>query len=101
MKELVKHPEHYNQDGRKECWDEMIEKFGPEATAIFDVMSAYKYQYRAGTKDGNPEEQDKAKIENYMSHAANLIAITDSKIRMTAAKKVYKTMRGELDDRNN
>lgn len=70
--ELVYHPNHYNKEGRKECWDEMIDIFGPEAVAIFDTLSAYKYLYRAGLKDGNPTEQDMEKIKNYMNHANKL-----------------------------
>ena len=71
--EMVIHPKHYNKEGRRECWDEMLEIFGPDAVAIFDILSAYKYKYRAGTKDGNPTEQDQAKIENYMKHAKDLV----------------------------
>ena len=96
---LVIHPEHYNKEGRKECWEEMIDKFGPMAVAIFDVLSAYKYQYRAGEKDGNPEEQDKAKIDNYMHHSADLIALFGSNKETEAyslARKVYKKMKEEL-----
>lgn len=77
-KEMVIHPAHYNTQGRKECWDEMVEMFdneikGKEATVIFDMYSAYKYYYRAGQKDGNPEEQDLAKIDNYINHAQSLL----------------------------
>ena len=81
-KEMVIHPEHYNTVGRKECWTEMIEIFGDsqsdiilgeEAVIIFDMMSAYKYWYRAGEKDGNPKEQDLAKIDNYINHAQGLL----------------------------
>lgn len=68
MPNLVLHPDHYNHADRKECWSEMIE-ISPECTAIFDLWSAYKYSYRAGTKQGNPEQQDRAKIENYINHA--------------------------------
>ena len=71
--EMVIHPNHYNKEGRKECWDEMINIFGPDAVIIFDVLSAYKYMYRAGEKDNNPAEQDLAKIKNYMKHAKDLI----------------------------
>lgn len=71
--DLVIHPNHYNKEGRKECWDEMIEIFGSDAVAIFDVLSAYKYHYRAGNKDGNPEEQDLKKIDNYMKHSSDII----------------------------
>lgn len=70
-KEQVYHPNHYNHSDRKECWEEMID-ISPEATALFDLWSAYKYKYRAGTKDGNPEEQDLAKIQNYINHAQKL-----------------------------
>lgn len=95
-KELVVHPDHYNIEGRKECWDEMIEIFGVEAVGIFDVLSAYKYHYRAGEKVYNPEEQDKAKIDNYMRHCADLIAI--STIPTTKARTAYKKMRNILNE---
>ena len=32
-KEQVNHPEHYNISGRKECIEEMIEIWGPQAVA--------------------------------------------------------------------
>ena len=73
MDTMVIHPKHYNKEGRRECWDEMLEIFGPDAVAIFDILSAYKYKYRAGAKDGNPTEQDLAKIRNYMNHAREII----------------------------
>lgn len=66
--EMVIHPNHYNQIGRRECWDEMVD-VSPWATAIFDLWNAYKYQYRAGTKSGNSREQDEAKAVNYINHA--------------------------------
>lgn len=100
MKDLVIHPDHYNKEGRKECWDEMIEKFGPTAVAIFDVLSAYKYLYRAGEKDGNPAEQDLAKIENYMHHSADVIATNDRDTDGFAmARRVYKEMKKELNNK--
>lgn len=68
----VTHPSHYNKDGRKECWDEMIDIFGENAVIIFDVLNAYKYYYRRGLKDGNSKEQDTQKIQNYIRHAEEL-----------------------------
>lgn len=72
QKELVHHPSHYNRTDRKECWDEMIDIFGVGAVIIFDCLSAYKYYYRAGEKEGNPKEQDLKKIQEYMEHAEKL-----------------------------
>lgn len=98
-KELVIHPEHYNKEGRRECWDEMIDLFGVEATAIFDILSAYKYKYRAGDKDGNPEEQDMAKIDNYMRHSADLIVVQSCKTdnyTLDLAKECYIRMKKVL-----
>ena len=69
MDKLVYHPEHYNHEGRKECWEEMYENFGLEAVLIFDCLNAYKYLYRAGTKEGNSKEQDINKARNYYNHA--------------------------------
>lgn len=72
QKELVHHPSHYNRTDRKECWDEMIDIFGVGAVIIFDCLSAYKYYYRAGEKEGNPKEQDLKKIQEYMEHAEQI-----------------------------
>jgi hypothetical protein len=71
--DLVSHPAHYNKEGHSECWDEMKNLFGTKAVIIFDLLSAYKYYYRAGLKDGNSSEQENAKIEVYMNHAKDLI----------------------------
>lgn len=67
MREQVDHPSHYQKAGRKECIVEMLEKFGPVAVYWFSKLSAFKYRYRAGDKDGNPAEQDEAKAKWYDS----------------------------------
>lgn len=69
MSDLVKHPQHYNKEGRLECWDEIRAIFGREIQFGFLIGSAYKYSYRAGKKDGNPKEQDIAKIREYLKKA--------------------------------
>lgn len=67
--ELVNHPKHYKQAGRKECIEEMRELYGNKITAIFCFTNAYKYLYRAGQKDGNSESQDIAKAKWYFEYA--------------------------------
>jgi hypothetical protein len=74
MSNAVEHPSHYNKAGRKECIVEMEEKYGAEATAIFSLLSAYKYGYRAGDKANNPMEQDINKAKFYFEHTNKLIA---------------------------
>ena len=73
MNNLVNHPSHYNIEGRKECIVEMEEKYGADATAIFALMSAYKYLYRAGLKKDNPIKQDTDKASFYFNHTNKLI----------------------------
>lgn len=73
MSEMVSHPSHYQKAGRKECIVEMEEKYGAEATAVFALMSAYKYGYRAGNKEDNPMEQDINKAKFYFEHTNKLI----------------------------
>jgi hypothetical protein len=73
MGNAVEHPSHYNKAGRKECIVEMEEKYGAEATAIFSLLSAYKYGYRAGDKADNPMEQDINKAKFYFEHTNKLI----------------------------
>lgn len=72
--ELVNHPAHYNAPGRKECIEEMIDIWGREQTAIWCEMTAYKYDYRAGTKEGEPDERDMSKRRWYLNKAKELRA---------------------------
>ena len=62
-REGVNHPAHYNKEGRKECIEEMIEKFGIVAVRNFCLLNAYKYNYRHDMKGG---VEDIAKAEWYM-----------------------------------
>lgn len=72
IKKNVDHPSHYNQPGKKECIEEMRDQFGDIAVYWFCKLNAYKYGYRAGNKDGNSEEQDKAKIRWYDDYAEKI-----------------------------
>ncbi len=67
----VNHPAHYNVQGRKECIEEMIEKYGPSAVYMFCTLNAYKYNYRAGHKDN--KEQDEAKAVWYINKAVEML----------------------------
>jgi ABC-type oligopeptide transport system ATPase subunit len=58
--ENVNHPAHYQKEGRKECIEEMLEKFGVEAVKHFCLLNAYKYEYRHELKGGN-EDIEKAR----------------------------------------
>ena len=68
----VDHPSHYNQPGRKECIEEMRERFGDLAVYWFCTLSAFKYDYRKGNKEGNSEDQDSAKLEWYEEYGSDL-----------------------------
>ena len=67
----VNHPSHYT-DGKFECIDEMVIMFGAKAVYDFCICNAYKYQHRAGKKDGNSAEQDLAKKDWYLTKAKEL-----------------------------
>jgi hypothetical protein len=100
-KELVSHPDHYNKKDRKECWDEMGEAFGDASVVIFDILSAYKYYYRMGRKEDNPEEQDKAKAKAYLEHAKNLIIIlASSKQDVSQLAEMLLEMEDYLDEQD-
>lgn len=43
----VAHPKHYNQTGRKECIEEMRDRFGKNAVIHFCMLNAYKYLQKA------------------------------------------------------
>lgn len=67
----VDHPKHYNSDGRLECIMEMELMFGHESVEIFCKLNAYKYFYRAGSKDGEAKEKDLAKAQWYLEYIMN------------------------------
>lgn len=67
--EKVNHPAHYNMAGRKECIEEMLEKFGIEKVIAFCELNEYKYQYRHSLKNG---EEDLRKAEWYRNKAEEL-----------------------------
>lgn len=73
MNEKVNHPLHYQREGRKECIEEIREKYGDYITYIFCLTNAYKYLYRAGMKESNSAEQDIAKAKWYYDYTARLI----------------------------
>lgn len=75
MSDNVNHPKHYQKEGRPECIQEMLEKFGAIAVYWFSVLSSYKYRYRAGDKDGNSAEQDEAKAVWYDNETEKMRAL--------------------------
>ena len=70
--EQVNHPQHYTQPGRRECIEEMRIVFGDKAVKQWCVMTAYKYRYRTGNKEGNSTEQDNRKAEWYLDYAEGM-----------------------------
>ena len=66
----VIHPGHYNIPGRKECIEEMVEKFGHEKTEAFCELNSYKYHYRHELKNG---QEDLDKASNYSNMLKQMI----------------------------
>lgn len=62
MNNNVIHPNHYNIPGRKECIEEMLDKFGYGKTEAFCELNSYKYRYRHEQKNG---QEDLDKASNY------------------------------------
>ena len=73
--EKVNHPNHYNRSGRKECIEEIKEKYGLKIAVIFCLTNAYKYLYRCGEKAGSSKEEDIAKARWYLGWAKRHEAI--------------------------
>ena len=68
MIEQVNHPIHYQNNG-KEYIDLMVEKYGLRATINFCILNAFKYIFRCGKKEGNPDYQELNKAEWYLNWA--------------------------------
>ena len=96
MSEAVNHPKHYQKQGRKECIDEMEFRFGCYATCIFAILSAYKYLYRAGEKDGNSKQQDIEKAKWYIDYAENGRLDMCYGIERAYIKKIIEYIKEEL-----
>ena len=64
--EFVNHPSHYNQYD-KEVVEMMNAIWGPEETAIWCKLTAFKYRMRLGLKPGETVERDLEKEKVYLS----------------------------------
>lgn len=73
IRKNVDHPSHYNKPGKKECIEEMRERFGDLAVYWFCKLNAFKYNYRDGDKEGNSAEQDAAKADWYDNYGDGLV----------------------------
>lgn len=61
MEENVFEPAHYVKEGGVECIDVMVQLYGSERVREWAEITAFKYQWRQGNKEGNSSEQDKMK----------------------------------------
>lgn len=80
--ENVNHPNHYNNYDVEVI--EMMERiWGPEKTAIFCELNAFKYRMRMGTKPTSPIEEDLDKERWYLEMKHILI----NKVNYTSLKE--------------
>ena len=76
--EMVNHPTHYNNYD-KEVIEMMINIWGPEETAIFCKLDAFKYRLRMGTKPDNDIQQDLNKEKWYLKKFHELKILKSAK----------------------
>ena len=67
--DIINHPNHYTNGGM-ECIDEMLLIFGREVVAHFCLCNAWKYRYRAVSKNG---QEDIDKSHWYMNKYKELV----------------------------
>ena len=67
--DIINHPNHYTNGGM-ECIDEMLLIFGEEIVAHFCLCNAWKYRYRAVSKNG---QEDIDKSHWYMNKYKELV----------------------------
>lgn len=70
--EKINHPDHYINENGEECFEIMIREFGVEKFKIFCELNAFKYDFRAGKKPGESEEDDRGKAKWYLNKVAEL-----------------------------
>lgn len=71
--EQVNHPEHYQSANGIEAIDVIETVLGLTGTIDFCKGNALKYLFRAGTKEGNPQQQDLRKAKWYINKAIQLL----------------------------
>jgi len=59
--ENVYQPSHYTHETGSECIDIMLQLYGKQRVEEWAEITAFKYQWRNGSKEGNSSEQDKMK----------------------------------------
>lgn len=59
--ENVYQPSHYTHATGAECIDIMIQLYGKQRVEEWAEITAFKYAWRNGSKEGNSSEQDKMK----------------------------------------
>ena len=92
----VNHPSHYNIPGKKECIVEMREKYGDTMTAIFCLMNAYKYNYRAGEKVGELVTDDLSKMQWYIDYYREHLNVDDEPV-VDNIIKLYNDLTGGVE----
>lgn len=65
----VDHPKHYQNEGGRECIEEMRLIFGDEAVRHFCMLNAYKYRFRSTMKNG---AEDLKKANWYIDYLAKM-----------------------------
>lgn len=98
VKEQVNHPSHYNKPGHKECIEEMRDLFGDYEVGIWCYITAYKYLYRAGLKDGNSKQQDYDKALWYYKYADTKLTEHGSSMLQTDIKSKVAELLKEIDN---
>lgn len=98
MIEQVNHPAHYKNNG-KECIDLMIEKYGPRATINFCILNAFKYIFRCGKKEGNPDYQELNKAEWYLNWADkhNFFSDTETMTNILELQNKINNLRRDIE----
>lgn len=98
MTEQVNHPSHYNKPGHKECIEEMRDLFGDYEVGIWCYITAYKYLYRAGLKDGNSKQQDYNKALWYYNYADTKLTEHGSSMLQTDIKSKVAELLKEIEN---
>lgn len=90
---------YYTKARHKECIVEMREIYGDYAVFCFCILNAYKYNYRAGLKNGNTAESDINKAIWYMDYASRLRKQCNKLRFNIIAWLMYNTMREKIYER--
>lgn len=96
MRDNVNHPFYYQQEGRKECIEEIRDTLGLYGVIMFSIGNAMKYMYRVNDKGAAMNNVLKAQW--YVRYVDKMLAENPNCIIEPQIVDVINTIKDQIDE---